>query len=163
MGHVQIVLFSMAFDPNGHATHWSAPSWLTETLGHSAQVDIRSSLYVPGGQLRHLVSFQNMPPVHTQRSEPASEDENAGYEEQISMCSLLYVLCKHGLQDPLVFSSHPHISPAGQLHDVLLFSDIAPVGHAVQLRAPSWLTEFSGQLLQVISVSFQNIPAGHEQ
>ena len=40
VGQVQIVLFSTALDPNGHATHWGAPSWLTETLEHSAQVDI---------------------------------------------------------------------------------------------------------------------------
>ena len=104
-----------------------------------------------------------MPPVHTQRSEPATEDEFGGHEEQISMCSLLYVFCRHGLQEPLVISSHPHISPAGQLHDVSLCSDIAPVGHAVQLRAPSWLTEFTRQLIQVISVSFRNIPARQEQ
>ena len=38
--HVQIVPFFTALDPNGHATHWGAPSWLTETLEHSAQVDI---------------------------------------------------------------------------------------------------------------------------
>ena len=40
VGQVQIVLFSTALDPNGHATHWGVPSWLTETLEHSAQVDI---------------------------------------------------------------------------------------------------------------------------
>ena len=77
--HVQIVLFSTALDPNGHATHWGAPSWLTETLEHSAQVDISSSLNVPGGQLRHLVSFQNMPPGQVQFSEPTSEDDIAGH------------------------------------------------------------------------------------
>ena len=35
VGQVQIVLFSIAFDPNGHLRHWRAPSILAEPSVHT--------------------------------------------------------------------------------------------------------------------------------